>query len=100
MNPTKLSLLIEPDGTLSIHPPENGSHYKLKELYALLHCDTIEVLYSPTSRQWCIMDEEAKLKADSLMNEIASVIAWKQFSLSQGDFLLGNILFCDKEFFQ
>lgn len=39
-----------------------GDFNELRVMYSFLHCDTIEAFRFPTTTDWVICDEEAKLK--------------------------------------
>lgn len=76
--------------------PENGENFKLKELYDMLDCDTIEHIYlSPC--QYMIIDENGKLN-DSDYNDLATYYFRKAHPQNH-DFIVGNALICSsKEF--
>lgn len=57
--------------------PANGTDFKLKEMYALLECDMLEIVHLPEPNQESILivDEEGKLKRGSVdrINHVASI---------------------------
>ena len=66
--------MICPDGIRPVSPA-NGSAYELEELYELLDCTSLELLYRASG--WIMLgDEEAKLRRDAerKRNPVASRI--------------------------
>jgi hypothetical protein len=76
--------------------PENGTSFKLKELYKLLSCELVQVI-SIGKTSIMILDEEGKLTGKDL-NPLATVIA-KPF-LFKGDAIVGDVILCRKEMFE
>lgn len=54
--------------------PKNGEDFTLKELYALLDCQYIEVINLPDGRIM-VVDEEGKLVDEPMRNERATKLA-------------------------
>ena len=96
LNPEKPNAtLVLTDGTTRIIQPKNKHDFKLEELYTLLNCETIEVVYScalaePQSNHdhILIIDEEGKLKHRP-KNELAT----KWYS-QESDFIVGDAILC------
>jgi hypothetical protein len=83
------ALLIKTTGESSFVTPKNGTDFTLKELYQLLVCDMVEVVY-PLYDSDCIfiIDEEGKLTGKDI--NWAATIMWG----GQHDALVGDVIFC------
>ena len=83
------ALLIKTTGESSFVTPKNGKDFTLGELYQLLGCDTIEVVYPlHRSNGIFIIDEEGKLTGKDI--NYAATIMWGY----PGDALVGDVIFC------
>ena len=71
--------------------PENGKNFKLKELYKMLDCKTIEVV-GLSACQIMIIDEEGKLN-ELPYNDMATYYFRKAHPETR-DFIVGNALVC------
>ena len=71
--------------------PENGTNFKLKELYEMLDCKTIEIV-GLSSCQIMVIDEEGKMN-DSPYNDMATHYFRKAHPETR-DFIVGNALVC------
>lgn len=95
--------LILPDGTTNDVAPLNGKHFKLQEIYDLLHCDIVQMLgpYRGKEDRGFIMllDEEGKLKPNPEPNWKATLIAQK-FGISPYDTVTGRVLYCPGRLFK
>ena len=72
--------------------PENDKTFQLKELYKLLMCDTIEVVYL-NQNEIMIIDENGKLLGKPL-NDTATHIYRKNIKNTR-DFIVGHALVCN-----
>ena len=72
--------------------PENKNNFQLKELYKLLMCDTIEVIYL-NQNEIMIIDENGKLLGKPL-NDTATHIYRKNIKNTR-DFIVGHALVCN-----
>lgn len=83
------ALLIKATGESSSITPKNGTNFTLEELYQLLECDMIEVLY-PVYDSDCIfiIDEEGKLKLKNI-NYAATIMSGLMC-----DVLVGDVIVC------
>ena len=84
--------LINTNGEEREITPINGKNFTLQELYKLIDCTTIEVLPLP-NRKYMIIDEEGKLKLRYTLNGKATQI----YKL---DFIVGNVVICDRGMFK
>ena len=87
----KLGVLLRPDKFLGteVQPElddEGKPYFTLRKLYEVLDVDSIEIVYIPNSELILVCDEEGLLKADPLMNRMASLLAEQQ--------IVGNALLC------
>lgn len=73
--------------------PKNETDFSLDELYEHLKCSIIEVLYFKDN-SIMIIDEEGKLKDNSLINTDATYILRK--NKKTNDFIVGNAIICEK----
>ena len=71
--------------------PENGKHFKLKELYKMLDCKMIEIV-SLNACQIMIIDEEGKMN-DAPYNDMATYY-FRKAHPQNNDFIVGNALVC------
>ena len=90
----KLGVLLRPDKFLGteVQPElddEGKPYFTLRKLYEVLDVDSIEIVYIPNSELILVCDEEGLLKADPLMNRMASLLAEHQ--------IVGNVLLCHTE---
>lgn len=83
-----MALLLKPDGTQREVQPA-GRSFTLEELYALIGCDTVEVIYLPDGRP-LVMDEDGKYRKLPVNEEatrlgrIAGIVPW--------DVIVGTVL--------
>ena len=89
------AILVRPDRSIESIEPENGKDFQLKELYKLIECDLIEIIYHDkliNGKEYIIIiDEEGKLK-ESPINYIVT-----SFWNVSRDFIVGNAIICPKE---
>ena len=83
------ALLIKETGESQFIAPKNGTDFTLEELYALIGCDLIEVVYPLVDNgNIFIIDEEGKLTGKDI--NYAATIMWGY----PGDALVGDVIFC------
>lgn len=87
----KLGVLLRPEKFMGteIQPEldeEGNPFFSLGKLYEVLDVDRIEIVYVPNSELILICDEEGLLKAEPLLNRMASLLAEQQ--------IVGNALLC------
>ena len=87
----KLGVLLHPDKFLGIEiqpevDEEGQPFFGLSKLYDVLDVDRIEIVYIPNSELILVCDEEGLLKAEPLLNRMASLLAEQQ--------IVGNALLC------
>jgi hypothetical protein len=83
---SKPDTLLRTDGTSTEVQPKNGTNYSLEELYELLGCEMIEVVYTQDNNTILICDEEGTFVASPQRNHAASRLA--------GCHIVGNVLAC------
>jgi hypothetical protein len=90
--------LIKTTGETIEVTPENGTDFKLAQLYALLDCETIEVIYlkHDTSDDDLIMigDEEGRLVDDPELNAEATKIYRESWNVGAPYDIVGNVILC------
>jgi len=95
-----LLLPVGNDDTIVGHLPQNKAHFKLKQLYALLGCDMIEVVEIGDTGMIFIIDEEGAIKNEPQLNEFATVL-WRHYDpRAAGQYLFGKVLLCPTECLQ
>lgn len=82
--------LIRPDGTWEQITPDNGKDFRLPQLYKLLACRTIEVIY-PSPERIMILDEDGK-RNEWPINHTAT--AMTRHLLAADDLIVGNVIIC------
>ena len=87
----KLGVLLRPDKFLGteVQPEvdeEGKPFFGLSKLYDVLDVDRIEIVYIPNSELILVCDEEGLLKAEPLLNRMASLLAEQH--------IVGNALLC------
>lgn len=81
--------VIKTDGTIVEVKPKNGRDFQLKEMYELIGCDCIELVY-PNPTQVMVVDEEGWLRDNPIVNKKASAI----YGVPEA--IVGNVLVCKK----
>jgi hypothetical protein len=92
-----MAILIKPNGSeLEVHPKIPPKGFQLAELYALLECTCVQGISLRDGRiMW--MDEESKLKdAPPDLNARATQLLYDAGGMPD-DFILGNVLICDRK---
>jgi hypothetical protein len=90
-NGTDESILVE---------PENGTDFKLKQLYTLLGCSLVEVIRL-SDEHIMIIDEEGKCTDEEwhVVNVPATRVALLAHAIAKDDYIVGAALICrDEEF--
>lgn len=80
--------LLKVDGAKIEVTPNNGTDFTLAEMYKLIGCELIEIVYLPNDKIM-IVDEEGWLKADPIYNQFASDIS--------GCDIEGNVIVCNDD---
>ena len=84
--------VISPDGTITVVVPENGTDFKLPELYRHADCKTVEMVPMPDGRTMWV-DEDGIRNGKPANPEATKLVAkW----LGSGDFIKGKALVCPK----
>jgi Domain of unknown function (DUF3846) len=71
--------------------PENGTDFQLEEMYSLLECEMIEIVY-PRDYPWkiLIIDEEGKLTGKQVNIPATQIFGYD-------DVIVGSAILCDSE---
>lgn len=89
-----MAKLIRFDGTEEeVFPVDKEGGFTLGEMYTLLGCEMIEVVYLANEKEILIIDEEGKLRKDWLerLNEKATQLFFEG-RIPNGDIITGNAL--------
>ena len=92
------AVLYDTDGTKSNVMPKNGTNFSLEELYELLECELVELIYLNSEDQILIGDEEGRL-CDKPSNPIATVVYRSSWGTNNYPPLVGKIIHCPSEMF-
>jgi len=89
-----MATLYKHDGTTKTVEPENGKNFRLPELYRLLECNIVEVIYPPKKGTIMVIDEEGKLRDDFQARYNRDATKIMGANLFPGDFVTGTALLC------
>lgn len=78
--------VLTTDGDARPAAPQDGKAYGLREVYALLGCDRIELIRTRVPGVILLCDEEGGMVAEPAVNRTASMLA--------GTPIVGNVLAC------
>lgn len=89
------ALLLDPHSTAATPvTPINGENFRLKELYELLDCHTVEVV-PLTQDLILIVDEEGKFRNPAYLNLLATYAWHKHVPQARGvDSIVGKAILC------
>lgn len=92
-------VLSRADGTLEIIKPTNGTDFQLGELYRLIGCEMIEVIYLNNGGEdddlIMIGDEEARLKDESNFNMMATGLYCTSWRADPNRYnIVGDVILC------
>ena len=83
--------LIKHTGETVEIEPENGSNFRLQELYKILNCSLIELVGTKDGRL-IILDEEGKLQNKSINTK-----ATKLYKYGERDVIVGDVVICNNK---
>lgn len=87
-----MALLIKDNGTEMFVAPRNGTDFQLEELYEMLECQSIEVVFRTLlPGTIMVIDEEGKLKGRPV-NAFATIL----YQYGYNDPIIGHALLCYK----
>ncbi len=86
-----MAKLIKHTGEIIEIEPENGSNFKLQELYKILNCRLIELVATRDGRL-IILDEEGKLQNKSINTK-----ATKLYKYGEEDIIVGDVVVCNNK---
>ncbi len=87
------AILIHEDSKTESIKPENGKDFSLQELYKLLNCELVEIVYIRNSNKILIIDEEGKLKPNPILN-------LKATQMCPPHTIVGKAVLCNKSMFK
>lgn len=92
-----LLLPVSSEDTVVGHLPKNKKDFKLKELYALLGCNYIEVVHIGNTGMIMVIDEEGALADQPQLNEFATIL-WRHHDPRAAEqYLFGKVILCPTE---
>lgn len=94
--PQSRAMLYREDGDSQLIDPINLTDFKLDQLYEVLECDTVEMVYLD-GKEVMLIDEEGKFSKD--YNDKATEIFRKHHPDSR-DYIVGNAIVCPDDMFQ
>lgn len=91
-----MAKLYKDDGTVLEIEPRNGRHFKLEELYEILECELVQMVFLQDNKIMLI-DEEGKL-TKSTVNKKATAIFNEILRISY-DWIAGHAIVCEQNQF-
>lgn len=91
-----MAKLYKDDGTIIEVEPKNGRHFRLEELYEMLECDLVEMVFLRDNKIMLI-DEEGKL-TKSTFNKNATAI-FNEVQRISYDWIAGHAIVCEQNQF-
>ena len=91
-----MAKLYKDDGTVLEIEPRNGRRFELEELYEILECELVEMVFLRGS-QIMLIDEEGKL-TNSTFNKNATAIFNEVLRISY-DWIAGHAIVCEQNQF-
>ncbi len=89
----KGAILLRPSGTDHPIAPKNGNDFQLHELYALLRCETVEIVSHPHDREvLLVMDEDGKFKHRQINQTVTNFF--------HNQVVVGDVIMCEKKMIQ
>ena len=86
-----MGLKISADGTETVVLPADNKEFTLDELYDLIGCSMVQMIYLPSGKtMW--LDEEGKMKEGAMINEVATL----KSGLYPHDVIVGNALILEE----
>lgn len=90
-----MATLIHTDGSQFEVAPKDGQHFTLDEMYEMLHCSLVQVIYLADGNLM-YLDEEGKFKNPCVPNDTATRLLVQAGGMP-GDFIAGHALVCTPE---
>lgn len=85
-----MATIFKTDGTSLEVEPKNGKDFGLQELYQIVGCNMIEIVYLP-DKMILVIDEEGKLQ-DKPINCQATILC-----KMSDDYIVGDALLCKQK---
>ena len=93
-----MATLIQADGKKSeVHPKDAANGFSLQELYALIGCETVQMVYLADDRRMMWMDEESKLKPGPYHVNAEATRLLAEAGGIPGDEVIGNVLIAEPD---
>lgn len=89
-----MARLYKTDGTSCQITPENGTDFKLEELYRLLNCRTVELVRIPQAGKIAIIDEEEKF-SDKAPNYAVTGYLRYHSAIGRDNVIIGDAIVCE-----
>ena len=89
------AVLIKTDGTMRKISPKNGKDFKLKEMYKLLNCERIEVVYPyayANTQHILICDDEGKINGKAPNMKATAILCCGYGKIF--DVIAGDVIYC------
>ena len=88
--------LLKASGEVVEIKPKNGTDFKLDELYKHLQCSLVEVI-NLNQDDIMVVDDEGKLKANTVINVNATVLAQENRAIVFWDYVVGDVIVCNRK---
>ena len=88
--------LLKASGEVVEIKTNNGTDFKLDELYKHLQCSLVDVI-SLNQDDIMVVDDEGKLKANNVVNVNATMFAQENQAITSWDYIAGNAIVCNKK---
>ena len=88
--------LLKASGEVVEIKPNNGTDFKLDELYKHLNCSLIEVI-NLNQDDIMIVDDEGKLTSNNAVNVNATKLAQENQAIIFWDYIAGNAIVCNRK---
>ena len=88
--------LLKASGEVIEIEPNNGTDFKLDELYKHLNCSLIEVV-NLNQDDIMIVDDEGKLTSNNVVNVNATKLAQENQAIIFWDYIAGDAIVCNRK---
>ena len=88
--------LLKVSGEVMEIEPENGTDFKLDELYKHLQCSSVEVI-NLNQDDIMVVDEEGKWASNNVVNVNATVLAQENRAIVFWDYVVGHAIICNRK---
>ena len=88
--------LLKASGEVVEIKPNNGTDFKLDELYTHLQCSLVEVI-NLNQDDIMVVDDEGKLTPNNVVNVNATKLAQENQAIIFWDYIVGNAIVCNRK---